>query len=150
MELAKLRADPARAPMAVEELMRYEGPTGMMPRRARAEVELRGKTIEPGDRVFLGVAAANHDPDHFADPDRLDLSRPDAGQLGFGIGIHHCLGAALARMEAQVVLRALLRDFTEIRLFEEPVWSSGLFGRNLPRLLVGLQPRHVQHGVARD
>jgi cytochrome P450 len=135
-ELARLRADPSLAPDAVEELMRYTGPTGMMVRKARDDVEMRDKTLRAGDRVFLGVAAANHDPDRFADPDRLDITRADKSHLGFGFGIHHCLGAPLARLEAEVAFTRLLDRFHDIRLSEQPTWSSSVMGRSLPRLLV--------------
>jgi cytochrome P450 len=135
-ELARLRADSSLAPDAVEELMRYTGPTGMMVRKARDDVEMRDKTLRAGDRVFLGVAAANHDPDRFADPDRLDITRADKSHLGFGFGIHHCLGAPLARLEAEVAFTRLLDRFHDIRLSEQPTWSSSVMGRSLPRLLV--------------
>jgi cytochrome P450 len=139
-QLALLRADPALAERAVEELMRYAGPTGMMMRKAAADVELGGKTIRAGDRVFLCVAAANHDPAVFVDPDRLDIRRAGTGQLGFGFGIHHCLGAPLARLEAEVTFTRLLDRFGSIRLAEPPTWSSSVMGRSLPRLVVELRP----------
>lgn len=137
-QLEALRADPALAGAAVDELLRLEGPTGMMVRRAREDVTIRGKTIRAGDRVFLGVAAANHDPDRFGEPDRLDITRPDNGHLGFGFGIHHCLGAPLARLEAQATFTALLERFSKIRVLEEPAWSSSLLGRRLRHLVVEL------------
>jgi cytochrome P450 len=137
-ELDRLRAEPSLAPDAVEELMRYTGPTGMMARKARDDVEMRDKTMRAGDRVFLGIAAANHDPDRFADPDRLDITRADKSHLGFGFGIHHCLGAPLARLEAEVTFTRLLERFHDIRLAAQPMWSSSVMGRSLPRLMTGL------------
>ena len=121
---------------AVEELMRYTGPTGMMVRRAREDVEMRDKTMQAGEHVFLGVAAANHDPARFADPDRLDITRADKSHLGFGFGIHHCLGAPLARLEVEVTLTRLLERCRAIRLGEQPAWSSSVMGRSLQRLIV--------------
>jgi cytochrome P450 len=135
-EMERLRAEPSLAGDAVEELMRYTGPTGMMVRRARDDVEMRGKTMRVGDHVFLGVAAANHDPARFADPDRLDITRADKSHLGFGFGIHHCLGAPLARLEVDVTLTRLLARCRDIRLVEQPVWSSSVMGRSLQRLMV--------------
>ena len=135
-EMERLRAEPSLAGDAVEELMRYTGPTGMMVRRARDDVEMRGKTMRAGDHVFLGVAAANHDPARFADPDRLDITRADKSHLGFGFGIHHCLGAPLARLEVEVTLTRLLERSRDIRLGEQPAWSSSVMGRSLQRLIV--------------
>jgi len=138
-ELERLRAEPSLAADAVEELMRYTGPTGMMVRRAREDVEMRDKTMRAGERVFLGVAAANHDPARFADPDRLDITRTDKSHLGFGFGIHHCLGAPLARLEAEVTFTRLLERCRDVRLSEPPTWSSSVMGRSLARLSVELR-----------
>lgn len=111
-QLARLRADPAGVPVAVEELTRFIqlGETGvMLPRFTTEEVELGGVRIPAGAAVLPAFVAANRDPAAFADPDRLDLTRVDNSHLGFGAGVHHCLGAQLARMELQEALRGLLQ-----------------------------------------
>ncbi|CCB76284.1 MULTISPECIES: cytochrome P450 [Streptomycetaceae] len=118
-ELARLRAEPAEIPRAVEELLRYV-PLAMSgaggPRLTTEEVELGGVTIPPGKLVLPAIAAANRDPEVFADPERLDLDRTDNQHLGFGAGIHFCLGAQLARVELQEALAGLLRRLPGLRL----------------------------------
>ncbi|MFJ3922193.1 cytochrome P450 [Streptomyces sp. NPDC090022] len=111
-----LRTDPDLAPQAVEELMRYltVAPTGV--RSALEDVELDGRLIRAGDTVTLSLEAANRDPERFPDPDVLDLHRNATGHLGFGHGIHQCLGQQLARVEMTVALPALLRRFPTLRL----------------------------------
>lgn len=111
-----LRADPDLAPQAVEELMRYLtiAPTGI--KSALEDVELEGEVIRAGESVTLSLEAANRDPERFPDPDVLDLRRRATGHLGFGHGIHQCLGQQLARVEMTVALPALLRRFPALRL----------------------------------
>ncbi|MFK0046472.1 cytochrome P450 [Streptomyces sp. NPDC090741] len=115
-QLAALRADPGLADSAVEELMRYLSVAHTMVRVALEDVELEGQVIKAGESVTLSVEAANRDPLRFADPDTLDVRRKAAGQLGFGHGIHQCLGAQLARAEMRVALPALLARFPRLRL----------------------------------
>ncbi|MFF5447817.1 cytochrome P450 [Streptomyces sp. NPDC012888] len=111
-----LRADPDLAPQAVEELMRYltVAPTGI--KSALEDVELDGRLIRAGESVTLSFEAANRDPERFRDPDVLDLHRAAAGHLGFGHGIHQCLGQQLARVQLTVALPALLGRFPTLRL----------------------------------
>lgn len=146
-ELARLRADPALVPQAVEELIRVTqfGDTGvMLPRITTEEVELSGVTIPAGSAVLAAFIAANRDPDVFPDPDRLDLSRTGAPHLGFGGGVHHCLGAQLARMELQEALRGLLRRMPDLRVAAEESelrLRPGLVVRSLEALPVVWSPR---------
>jgi len=110
-ELARLRAEPRLIPQAVEELMRFVqlGTVGAgLTRVTTEEVELSGVRIPAGAAVIPAMAVANRDPEAAADPDRLDLTREQFTHLGFGAGVHHCLGAQLARMELQEALRGLL------------------------------------------
>jgi cytochrome P450 len=111
---AALQADPSRVPAAIEELMRFTqlGSGGASMARFTTEpVELSGVTIPAGAAVLPAIGAANRDPRTFADPDSLDLARSDAhGHIGFGAGVHHCLGAQLARMELQEALAGILRN----------------------------------------
>ncbi|MBW0090942.1 cytochrome P450 [Pseudonocardia sp. KRD-184] len=105
-----LDADPSLIGGTVEELLRYDGPAKTVARLMAGDVELRGRTLRRGDRVFLCPSSANRDPAVFDDPDRLDVTRRQGRQLGFGVGLHYCLGAPLARLEASVAIpRALER-----------------------------------------
>ncbi|MDQ0377868.1 cytochrome P450 [Amycolatopsis thermophila] len=109
-QLAALRADPGLMPHAVDELIRWCGPTLLtIPRYAREDVELHGVRIPRGDAIVAAVAAVNRDPRSFPAPDVLDVTKPASGHLGFGHGPHFCLGASLARVQTEVALNALLR-----------------------------------------
>ncbi len=115
-QLEALRADPALGPRAIEELLRYDGPSGAQVRVVKVEQELRGKRLKPGDRVFLMLNAANRDPEAYEQPDRLWMERGGPAHLTFGFGMHICLGFPLARMEGQVALPAVARHWKEIAL----------------------------------
>jgi cytochrome P450 len=108
-QLALLRDRPELAPAAVEEFLRYDTSTQMTSRVAHDDVEVGGKVSRRGQAVALLLGSANHDPAHFADPDRLDITRQDNKHLAFGHGIHYCLGAPLARLEAQIAIPLLAR-----------------------------------------
>jgi cytochrome P450 len=101
---------------AVEELLRFDPPVQLTGRFATTDLEVAGVPIAKGEAVVTVVAAANRDPEHYALPERLDLERPDPHHLGFSQGIHYCLGAALARLEGEVVFPALLRRYPSLRL----------------------------------
>ncbi|MFE7552004.1 cytochrome P450 [Streptomyces gardneri] len=111
-----LRADPDLAPQAVEELMRYLTVAHTSVKSALVDVELDGHVVRAGESVTLSLEAADRDPLRFPDPDVLDLHRKATGHLGFGHGIHQCLGQQLARVELAVALPALLRRFPSLRL----------------------------------
>ncbi|WP_137990782.1 cytochrome P450 [Streptomyces vilmorinianum] len=111
-----LRTDPDLAPQAVEELMRYLTIAHTSVKSALEDVELEGRLIKAGESVTISMEAANRDPERFPDPDVLDLHRKATGHLGFGHGIHQCLGQQLARVEMTVALPALLRRFPTLRL----------------------------------
>ncbi|GAA4818577.1 cytochrome P450 [Streptomyces ziwulingensis] len=115
-----LRADPALADRAVEELLRYLSVVDIAVKAATADVELGGHRIEAGDSVTLALHAANRDPRRFDAPDSLDLRRIATGHLAFGHGIHQCLGQQLARVEMQVAYRALITRFPTLRLAVPP------------------------------
>jgi cytochrome P450 len=137
---AALRADPGKVPAAVEEFLRHESPLNLATVRYTLEpVSLVGVVIPADELVFISLAAANRDPGRFADPDRADLTRADNGHLAFGHGIHHCLGAPLARLEGDIVLRRLLERFPHWRLATdgtELTWRNSMQFRSLERLPV--------------
>lgn len=136
-QAALLAADPGTAGRAVEELLRYDGPAKAVARVAAEDVELRGRRIRAGDRVFLLPSAADRDPEVFERPDVLDLTRDPNPHLAFGAGIHYCLGAALARLEASVALPRLLQRFPALQLTGEPLhWNPVLLTRGLTGLPV--------------
>jgi len=112
----RLVADPSLAPSAVEELLRYDGPVHVTGRIATEDLDLDGQRFERGSQVIALLAAANRDPERFADPDRLDIGREDNQHLAFSHGIHYCLGAALARLEGQVVFGTLAARYPTLEL----------------------------------
>ncbi|WP_181790786.1 cytochrome P450 family protein, partial [Streptomyces phytophilus] len=143
-ERARLAAEPALLPSAVEELLRYDGPVELATWRFATEpLEIGGQRVAVGDPVLVVLAAADRDPARFADPDELDLSRRDNQHVGYGHGIHYCLGAPLARLEAQTALGTLLRRLPDLRLAAETSelrWRGGLIMRGLRTLPVHFGP----------
>jgi cytochrome P450 len=120
-QLARLRENPSLLPAAVEELLRFTSPVNHANDRfTTEEVTIGGVVIPAGEWVFPAIAAADRDPARFSEPDRLDLGRDTSGHVAFGHGVHHCLGAPLARMEAEVALGALLARFPRISLAVSP------------------------------
>lgn len=129
-QLALLRDDPSRIPAAVEEILRYWGPVEIASERyARTPTALDGIELGSGDLLIPDLAAANRDPARFVDPDRFDITRPDANRhVAFGKGIHACLGAPLARLEGEIALAVLLDRCPDLRLANptaEVRWHSG-------------------------
>ena len=134
-QLQKLKDDPSLIKPAVEELLRYDGPVETSTERfAREDVRIGETVIPRGEMVLVVLAAADHDPERFADPDELDITRVDNRHLAFGKGIHHCLGAPLARMEGQIAISTLLARMPDLRLKGSPEslsWRPGLTLRGL-------------------
>ncbi|MET1076283.1 MAG: cytochrome P450 [Umezawaea sp.] len=116
----RLIADPSLMPTAAEELIRYDSPLQLFERTATAEVEIAGYRLEPGDKIAALLGAAARDPLVFTSPDALDISRFPNQHLGFGAGIHYCLGAPLARIEVEAALGALVRKLPGAELAAEP------------------------------
>jgi cytochrome P450 len=131
-ELEKLRANPALAPAAVEELLRYDGPIGAQVRIVQAPQTFHGTTFKTGDRVFLMMNAANRDPRAYEQPDRVDLARNGVPHLTFGFGAHICLGFPLARLEGQVALPAVLARWRRLELASESIdWMDSMVLRGM-------------------
>ncbi|MFC4148776.1 cytochrome P450 [Micromonospora mangrovi] len=138
----RLRAEPELVPTAVEELMRFIplGASAAFPRYALEDVELGGVLVRAGEPVVVSIASANRDEQVFPDADRLDLGREVNPHVGFGHGVHHCVGAQLARMELRVVLETLLARTPGLHLAvpeSELTWKSGLLVRGLVAMPVG-------------
>ena len=135
-QLEKLKRDPSLMPNAIEELLRYDSSVQLTGRTALEDVELGGVTIAKGDGVMCLLGAANRDPEIFPEPDRLDVTRPNIKPLSFGGGIHHCLGAQLARIEGEIALKTLLARLPALQLDapDAPVWRQTFVLRGLTAL----------------
>jgi cytochrome P450 len=152
-----LVADPALVPHAIEEILRWDAPVPHSTfRYTTQEVALGGTAIPPFAQVIISLAAANRDPDRYANPDTLDITRADTSHLAFGHGIHHCLGARLARLEAVIALTTLHGRFPTMRLAVPPSalrWGhgDGLVLRGLSELPVILSPQgNVNRATSSD
>ena len=124
-QLELLRRAPEKVTGAIEELLRYDSPVQMTSRIVTEDHELRGHRVRRGQQLILLLGAVNRDPDAFADPDRLDVTRTDVRHLSFSHGIHFCLGAQLARLEASLALEALITRFPRFELLPQEVrWGT--------------------------
>jgi cytochrome P450 len=143
-ELARLRADPALLGGAVEELLRYVSPVNDATFRFAAEpLEIDGVPIGPGEVVLVALSGANRDPSRYPHPEGLDVGRDSGGHLAFGHGIHYCLGAPLARLEAEIAFRGLLERFGSMTLAVPPDalrWRPSSLIHGLESLPVRLVP----------
>jgi cytochrome P450 len=120
-QLARLRADRGLVASALEEMIRFDAPLQLFERTAREDMQVGEVTIRAGERVAALLGSANRDPNFFDDSDTFDVGRAPNHHIGFGAGVHHCLGAPLARMELQISLRALLDRFPRLELASAPV-----------------------------
>jgi cytochrome P450 len=137
-QLDVLRREPERIEHAVEELLRYDSPVQATTRIVQEDTQFEGRTFKKGLQVGLLLGAANRDPAQFRDPERLDVTRDDVKHVAFGHGIHFCLGAPLARIEAPAAFRAMIERFPRMRLDEsvKPRWKQNLILRGLEQLPV--------------
>jgi cytochrome P450 len=137
-QLALLRHDPGRMRNAVEEFLRFESPAQFQSRTSTQPIEVRGVTIPPGQTIYLCLGSANRDDARWQRPDELDIGRRELQHMAFGYGIHHCLGASLARLETAVAVQALI-DLPGLELVgPEPQWggAAALSQRGLKNLHV--------------
>jgi cytochrome P450 len=137
-ELAKLRADPALVPTAVEEMLRYDGPIQLNNRRLTAPLALSAGTLPEGTLITIGIGAANRDPSEFADAERFDVGRKPNRHVAFGHGDHVCVGMNVARMEGRIALGRLLGRFERIELAGSPERDRRVRFRGFRRLPVRL------------
>jgi cytochrome P450 len=135
-ELARLRADPALVPSAVEEMLRYEGPIQLNNRQLTAPMELGGQMLPKGTFITIGIGAANRDPAQFPEPERFDVARKPNRHLAFGQGDHACAGMNVARMEGRVAFARLLARFPRLELAGEPVRDRRIRFRGFSHLPV--------------
>jgi cytochrome P450 len=138
-ELAKLRADPALINSAVEEVLRYESPVDITGRIAPRDMDVGGCPVKQRQSMFASLRGANRDPQAFPDPHRFDISRKDAPHVAFGGGLHLCIGAPLARLEAQVAILSFFDTFPNARLADpavNPQWRTMPFFRGLKELRI--------------
>jgi cytochrome P450 len=135
------KQDPVgRAKWATEECLRYDAPVKSIQRLASQDIEVRGKVMEKNDRIRWFISSANRDPNVFADPDKFDISRQPNPHVAFGNGVHHCLGATLARVEGQEVFKALAERFPNIQLASEELdYQPSITFRSLKSLPVTWQ-----------
>ena len=137
-QLRALRDDPSLMPSAIEELLRYDGPVQLDGRTAMEEMDIKGRHIQQGQSIVVLIGSANHDPDVFHHPDQLDLTRQEGSHIAFGRGIHHCLGAPLARLEGRIAFEAILERFADLRLLtDQPRFKDNVVLRSLRSLPVG-------------
>ena len=135
-QLQKLRRDPALIDLALEELVRFDGPIHLTARVANEDVTVGGARVAKGEQALVLLGAANRDPARFREPDRLDLAREDNAHLGFGAGPHACFAAALARSIGKAAITVLLRRLNRLELDGEPAWNNNVTLRGLSKLPV--------------
>jgi hypothetical protein len=119
-QMQKLRDDISLLPNAIEEMLRIEPPVQFTVRTALEDIELSGQKIKKNQLVMAIFSSANRDPDQFDNPDEFDITRKDVGHMGFGYGIHLCLGMSLARLESKIAFQRLLKKFQTVR--RQPIW----------------------------
>jgi len=143
-EKRKLLANEDLIESAVEECLRYDGPTGALVKVVACDHELHGKTLKQGERVFVMVNAANHDPEQFEEPDRFDIERSPNRHLTFNFGPHFCLGAQIARLEGQIAIGEALRRLPGLRLEGDVEYMDTLVMRGTRSMPV---TRRIEKGL---
>src|SRR5262245_19915024 len=137
-QLQALQQNPALIPTAIEELLRYDTPVQLDGRTALEDMQIKGRSIVKGQGIVLLLGSANRDPEVFTHPEQLDITRNEASHIAFGRGIHHCLGAPLARLEGRIAFEALFERFTDLRLLTaQPQFKDNVVLRGLKALPIG-------------
>lgn len=138
-QLQLLKQKPALMASAVDEILRYDNPVQITYRSAIEDAELNGRLVRKGDLVNTIIGSANRDPDRFIEPHSFNITRSEGRHLGFGLGIHYCIGAPLVKLEAEIAFEALLRRYPNLRLKSEILeWQEQPIFRGLKELRVGL------------
>ena len=140
-QLQRLRDNPDLLDSAINELLRYDSPVQLDGRLVHNDVEIAGHQIQAGQRVLCAIGAANRDPSAFTNPNALDIGRDEKSNIAFGRGIHHCLGAPLAMLEARAAFPALLDRFSHIELASEPEYREQVVLRGLEEMWVEVERR---------
>jgi cytochrome P450 len=134
-QFALLKSDLSLVPSAIEEMLRYDSPVQMIPRFIAEDMEFQGKQLHKHERIMIGLAASGHDPEHFVEPERFDITRKQERHHSFGYGIHFCIGAPLARLESQVALTELVKQMPGLHLLSEKAeWRPSIAMRSLKSL----------------
>lgn len=131
-----LKENPQLVTKAVEELLRFDGPSRLEARLLVEDVELRGQELKAGENVFLVQSAANRDPEVFVDPHRLDITRERNNHVGFGFGLHHCLGNFLARLEGEIAFSAVISALPDLELAGPETWHTTMMSRGMKTMPV--------------
>ena len=136
-QMQRLKRDPPLITRAIEELLRYDSSIQRLGRKAAIDIEMGGQLIRKGDMVYPTMGAANRDPTEFTDPHRLDLKRSPNRHLSFGTGAHHCIGAALARLQGSIAINTILQRCDDLQLATDTLhWEPHLWHRGLKALPV--------------
>lgn len=138
-EMERLREDPSLLDTAIDELLRYDSPVQLDGRHLLEDVEIGGKQLRAGAQVVAAVGAANRDPVAFSNPGKLDVGRKEKSHISFGRGIHFCLGAPLALLEARIAFSTILKSFSTIRLSAEPEYRPQVVLRGVEALWVQVE-----------
>jgi cytochrome P450 len=146
-QLEKVMGDPSLIPGMVEETLRYDAPVQMLFRKAMRQCEIAGATVPQGSMVVPVFGSANRDERRYPEADRFDVTRDAGGHVAFGHGIHFCLGAPLARLEARVALEAMFERLGELRPAGEPERVDSFFLRGLSRMPLAFEA--VDHSATR-
>ncbi|MBW4632298.1 MAG: cytochrome P450 [Iphinoe sp. HA4291-MV1] len=136
-QMQQLKTQPTLIQSAVEEMLRYDSPIQIITRVATEDVDIDGITIRFGEKVLVILGAANRDPAQFPDPDRFDITRTNNSHLAFVDGIHYCLGAVLARIEAEIAINTLVQQLPDLKLSQDKLeWRNKVGSRRLKALPV--------------
>ncbi len=138
-QMQRLKDEPALLSKSIEEMLRYDNPVQITYRSVLEDTEIRGRAIRKGDLVNTIIGSANRDPERFSNPDRFDITRSEGRHVGFGVGIHFCIGAPLVRLEAEILFETILRRFPRLALATESLeWQEHPIFRGLKSLPVHL------------